>query len=40
MLVAVGMQLEVAKDSLDWIGLDFELDPDKDQFEYEIEIFG
>jgi hypothetical protein len=31
---------EVVKGSLDWIGLDYELNPEDDQFEYEIEIFG
>ncbi|MGA3061171.1 MAG: hypothetical protein ABSD92_12510 [Candidatus Bathyarchaeia archaeon] len=31
---------EVAKGSLNWIGLDYELYPENDQFEYEIEIFG
>jgi hypothetical protein len=31
---------EVVKDSLDWIGLDYELNPEGEQFEYEIEIFG
>jgi hypothetical protein len=31
---------EVAKNSLDWIGLDYELDPKENPFEYEIEIFG
>ncbi|MGD0643529.1 MAG: hypothetical protein ABSA75_01340 [Candidatus Bathyarchaeia archaeon] len=31
---------EVIKGSLDWIGLDYELSPEEDQFEYEIEIFG
>jgi hypothetical protein len=31
---------EVIKGSLDWIGLDYELNPECDQFEYEIEIFG
>jgi hypothetical protein len=29
---------EVVKNSLDWIGLDYELNPKNDQFEYEIEI--
>lgn len=32
--------MEIAKGSLDWIGLDYELNPEDDQFEYEIEIFG
>ena len=32
--------MEIAKNSLDWIGLDYELNPEHDQFEYEIEIFG
>jgi hypothetical protein len=32
--------METAKDSLDWVGLDYELNPEDDQFEYEIEIFG
>jgi hypothetical protein len=31
---------EVLKGHLDWIGLDYELNPEDDQFEYEIEIFG
>jgi len=31
---------EVVKGHLDWIGLDYELNPEDDQFEYEIEIFG
>jgi hypothetical protein len=31
---------EVVKGSLDWIGLDYELNPEGDQFEYEIELFG
>ncbi len=31
---------EVVKGSLNWIGLDYELNPEDDQFEYEIEIFG
>jgi hypothetical protein len=31
---------EVAKGSLDWIGLDYELNPEDDPFEYEIEILG
>jgi hypothetical protein len=31
---------EVVKGTLDWIGLDYELNPEDDQFEYEIEIFG
>lgn len=31
---------EVIKGSLDWIGLDYELNPECDQFEYEIEVFG
>ena len=31
---------ELSKNSLDWIGLDYELNPSDDQFEYEIEIFG
>jgi hypothetical protein len=31
---------EVVKGSLDWIGLDYELNPQDDQFEYEIEISG
>ena len=30
---------EVVKGSLNWIGLDYELNPEDDQFEYEIEIF-
>ncbi|MCJ7634298.1 hypothetical protein MUP77_18150 [Candidatus Bathyarchaeota archaeon] len=29
---------ELAKNSLDWIGLDYELNPKDDQFEYEIKI--
>jgi hypothetical protein len=31
---------EMMKDSLDWIGLDYELDPKHCQFDYEIELFG
>ncbi len=31
---------EVVEGSLNWIGLDYELNPDFDSFEYEIEIFG
>ena len=31
---------EMMEDSLDWIGLDYELDPKPRQFEYEIELFG
>jgi hypothetical protein len=31
---------EMMKNSLDWIGLDYELDPKQCQFEYEIELFG
>ncbi len=31
---------ELMEGSLDWIGLDYELTPDNDRFEYEIEIFG
>ena len=31
---------EVIKGHLNWIGLDYELNPEDDQFEYEIEIFG
>lgn len=31
---------ELMKGSLDWIGLDYELDPEYYQFEYEIELFG
>ena len=31
---------ETVKGSLDWIGLDYELSPEYDQFEYEIEILG
>ena len=31
---------EAVKGSLNWIGLDYELSPEDDQFEYEIEIFG
>ena len=31
---------EMFKGSLNWIGLDYELNPEDDQFEYEIEIFG
>ena len=31
---------EVMKGSLDWIGLDYELNYEDDQFKYEIEIFG
>jgi hypothetical protein len=30
---------EMVKGSLNWIGLDYELNPEDDQFEYEIEIF-
>ena len=26
--------------SLDWIGLDYELDPEHNHFEYEIELLG
>jgi len=31
---------EVMKGSLNWIGLDYELDPEACHFEYEIELFG
>jgi hypothetical protein len=31
---------EVLKGSLNWIGLDYELSSENDEFEYEIEIFG
>jgi hypothetical protein len=31
---------EQMKESLNWIGLDYELDPQNQQFEYEIELFG
>ena len=31
---------EMFKGCLNWIGLDYELNPEDDQFEYEIEIFG
>lgn len=31
---------ELIKDSLDWIGLDYELGAEYSQFEYEIEVFG
>jgi hypothetical protein len=31
---------ELMDSSLDWIGLDYELDPECRQFEYEIELFG
>jgi hypothetical protein len=31
---------ELMKGSLDWIGLDYELNPEHDPFEYEIEILG
>jgi len=31
---------EAIKGSLDWVGLDYELNPENDQFEYEIEVFG
>ena len=31
---------EIDKGCLNWIGLDYELNPEDDQFEYEIEIFG
>ena len=31
---------ELLKDSLDWVGLDYELSPENDSFEYEIEILG
>ena len=31
---------ELLKDSLDWVGLDYELGPENDFFEYEIEILG
>jgi hypothetical protein len=31
---------ELIKDSLDWIGLDYELGTEYTQFEYEIEVFG
>jgi hypothetical protein len=30
---------EMVKGSLNWIGLDYELNPEDDQFEYEIELF-
>jgi hypothetical protein len=29
---------ELTKNSLDWIGLDYELNPKDNQFEYEIKI--
>jgi hypothetical protein len=31
---------ELMKGSLDWIGLDYELEPEYCHFEYEIELFG
>ena len=31
---------EFLKESLDWVGLDYELSPENDSFEYEIEILG
>ena len=31
---------ELMKSSLNWIGLDYELNPEHDSFEYEIEILG
>jgi hypothetical protein len=31
---------ELMQGSLDWIGLDYELDPEHDPFEYEIQIIG
>jgi hypothetical protein len=31
---------ELMEGSLNWIGLDYELDPEHSQFEYEIELFG
>lgn len=31
---------ELMEGSLDWIGLDYELDPEYRHFEYEIELFG
>jgi hypothetical protein len=31
---------EFVKDCRDWIGLDYEIDPETDLFEYEIEIWG
>jgi hypothetical protein len=31
---------ELVKGNLEWIGLDYELNPEDDQFEYEIEVFG
>jgi len=31
---------ELMKDSLDWVGLDYEVDPECNYFEYEIELFG
>jgi hypothetical protein len=31
---------EVMKGSLNWVGLDYELDPEACHFEYEIELFG
>jgi hypothetical protein len=31
---------ELIKGSLDWIGLDYELDAEYSKFEYEIEVFG
>jgi len=31
---------EFINNSLDWVGLDYEIDPRKTVFEYEIEILG
>ena len=31
---------EFLKDTFDWIGLDYEISPEKTSFEYDIEIFG
>jgi hypothetical protein len=28
------------KDSLDWVGLDYEVNPDRDTLDYMIEILG
>ena len=34
------MGRELLANSLDWIGLDYELSPESDSFEYEIELSG
>lgn len=31
---------EFLKDTFDWIGLDYEISPEKTSFEYDIEVFG